>query len=89
MQERYLEITFRKGKPLAGYLHLAREVGARSIGSEATGKGLVVDFGADGRPIGVEITAPSRINSSDVNALLQKYGLPPVSIEELAPLQAA
>mgnify|MGYP001597152334 CR=1 FL=1 len=89
MQERYLEITFRKGKPLAGYLYLAREVGARSTRSEATGKGLVVDFGPEGRPIGVEITAPSRITLSDVNDLLQKYGLPPISIEELAPLQAA
>lgn len=89
MQDRYLEITFRKGKPLAGYLYLAREVGARSIRSEATGKGLVVDFGPEGRPIGVEITAPSRITLADVNELLQKYGLSPVSIEELAPLQGA
>jgi hypothetical protein len=89
MQERYLEITFRKGKPLAGYLYLAREVGARSTRSEASGKGLVVDFGPEGRPIGVEITAPSRITLSDVNDLLQKYGLPPLSFEELAPLQAA
>lgn len=89
MQDRYLEITFRKGKPLAGYLYLAREVGARSTRSEAAGKGLVVDFGPEGRPIGVEITAPSRVTLADVNELLQKYDLPPISVEELAPLQAA
>ena len=89
MQDRYLEITFRKGKPLAGYLYLAREVGARSSRSEATGKGLVVDFGPEGRPIGIEITAPSRVTLTDLNELLQKYGLSPVSTEELAPLQAA
>lgn len=89
MQDRYLEITFRKGKPLAGYLYLAREVGARSTRSEATENGLVVDFGPEGKPTGVEITAPSRIALADVNELLQKYGLPPISIEELAPLQAA
>ena len=89
MQDRYLEITFRKGKPLAGYLYLAREVGARSSRSEATGKGLVVDFGPEGRPIGIEITAPSRVTLTDLNELLQKYGLSPVSTEELASLQAA
>ena len=89
MEDRYLEITFRKGKPLAGYLYLARAVGARSTRSEATGKGLVVDFGPEGRPIGVEITAPSRVTLADVNELLQKYDLPPISVEELAPLQAA
>ena len=89
MQERYLEITFRKGKPLAGYLYLAREVGARSTRSEATGKGLVVDFGPEGRPIGIEIAAPSRVTLSDLNALLEKYSLPLLSLEELAPLQAA
>ena len=89
MQDRYLEITFRKGKPLAGYLYLAREMGTRSARSEATGKGLVVDFGPEGRPIGIEITAPSRITWTDVNELLKKYDLPPISIEEMGPLQAA
>ena len=89
MQDRYLEITFRKGKPWAGYLYLARTVGVRSVRSEATGKGLVVDFDPEGRPIGVEITAPNRITLADINEVLQNYGLSPLSIEELAPLQAA
>jgi hypothetical protein len=30
MKERYLEITFRKGKPLAAYLYLPRRVGVKS-----------------------------------------------------------
>ena len=30
MQERYVEITFRKGKPLAAYVYLPRRVGVKS-----------------------------------------------------------
>ncbi len=89
MQDRYLEITFRKGKPLAAYLYLARASGVRSARSKATENGLVMDFGPDGQPIGVEITVPSRVTLADVNALFQQYGLPPLSVEELAPLKAA
>jgi hypothetical protein len=89
MQDRYLEITFRKGKPLAAYLYLARESGARSAKSEAAGKGLIVDLGPDGKPIGVEITSPGSITLGDMNDLLCRYGLLPLSSEELAPLQAA
>ena len=89
MQDRYLEVTFRKGKPLAAYLYLARASGAPSVRSEPTGAGMVVDIGAGGAPIGVEITAPSRITLAEVNELLGRYGLAPLNSEELAPLLAA
>lgn len=89
MQDRYLEVTFRKGKPLAAYLYLARASGVRSVKSQPSATGMVVDIGPGGTPIGVEITAPSRITLADVNELLQRYGLAPLSSEELAPLLAA
>lgn len=89
MQDRYLEITFRKGKPLAAYLYLARPLGARAVKSEASSNGVVVDFGPGGKLIGLEITAPSCITLADVNEVLQRYGLPPLTGDELAPLLAA
>ena len=67
MKTRYLEVTFRKGKPLAAYLYLPREPGAKSARTELMGSGLLVDYQADGRPIGLEITAP------DINDPGQDY----------------
>lgn len=89
MQERYLEVTFRKGKPLAAYLYLPRAAGAKSVRTESIAAGLLVDYGADGEPIGFEITAPAKITVAQINAVLEKFGLPSISQQELDPLYAA
>src|SRR5688500_8152473 len=57
----YLEVTFRHGRPLAAYLVLPRRARDRSARTRRAAPGLVIDFTADGRPIGIEITAPSRV----------------------------
>jgi hypothetical protein len=50
---------------------------------------MVIDFGPDGNPIGIEITAPSRVSLETMNDVLHGLGLPPVSDADLAPLLAA
>jgi uncharacterized protein YuzE len=89
MKERYLEVTFRKGKAVAAYLYLPRDTGATSARTEKVGEGLLVDYGADGRPIGIEIVSPDRITLDEINAVLSRLHLPPLAPGELAPLQAA
>ena len=89
MKEHYLEVTFRKGKPLAAYLYLPRAVGAKSVRTESVASGLLVDYGADGEPIGFEITAPDKITVAQINAVLTQFGLPSISPQELDPLHAA
>jgi uncharacterized protein YuzE len=89
MKERYLEVTFRKGRPLAAYLYLPRAPGAKSVRTEAVASGLLVDYGADGEPIGFEITAPTKITVTQLNAVLAQLGLPSISPQELDPLHAA
>lgn len=89
MKERYLEVTFRKGKPLAAYLYLPREAGAKSVRTEPAEPGLLIDYAADGEPIGLEMTAPSRVTVGQINDVLRRLGLPLITQEELAPLQAA
>ena len=89
MRDRYLEITFRKGKPLAAYLHFPREAGAKSVRTEAVGEGLLVDYAADGEPIGLEITAPTQVTLDQINSVLESLELPAMEPDELAPLQAA
>jgi hypothetical protein len=88
MKDRYLEVTFRKGRALAAYLYLPRESGAKSARTEKAEKGIVVDFDPAGTVIGLELTAPSLVSVDDVNRVLKRFGQPPIDSEELAPLAA-
>lgn len=51
--------------------------------------GLVVDFASSGAPLGIEITAPSRVTLEDMNRVLVMLSQPPASREEVKPLLAA
>ena len=89
MKHSYLEVTYRKGRPLAAYYYLPREEGDRSVRTEKAEAGLLVDFTADGRAIGIEIASPSSLDLSELNRILEKLGQAPVGREDLAPLVAA
>ena len=88
MARRFLEVTYRKGKPLAAYLHLDRRPGDTSSRTERRDEGLVVDYSADGRAIGIEINSPSRVTLNAVNAALLSAGVESVPADDLAPLLA-
>lgn len=88
MSSRYLEITYRQGKPVAAYYYLPRQPGdfsARSVIGEA---GLITDFAPDGRPIGIEISSPSSITLASINAALTAVRQPPAVADDIAPLLA-
>ncbi len=89
MKHSYLEVTYRKGRPLAAYYYLPRRDGDRSARTEQAEGGLVIDYSSDGRAIGIEITSPSRLELSEWNRLLERLGHEPVSDDDLAPLVAA
>jgi len=89
MKGRYLEMTFRKGKPLAAYLYLPRPTGVKSARTEEMAPGILADFTAKGEPIGLEITVPTQVTAEQINVVLTKLGLAPIAPEELAPLKAA
>jgi uncharacterized protein YuzE len=86
MKGTYLEITYRHGKPLAAYLYFQRRADDVAARTERLGEGLLLDVSEDGRPIGVEITAPSRTSLEAVNRALESVQLAPLSSEDLAPL---
>ncbi|HEX4965199.1 MAG TPA: DUF2283 domain-containing protein [Thermoanaerobaculia bacterium] len=89
MKELYLEVTFRHGRAMAAYLYLPRQADEKSASAKRVEPGMVIDFGPRGNPIGIEITAPSRITLANVNDLLESLELPPVAKDDLAPLLAA
>jgi uncharacterized protein YuzE len=89
MNHRYLEVTFRKGRPMAACLYLPRRPDDRSARTERREKGLIVDFAADGRAIGIEITSPSSVLLPALNQVLAEVHQDPATSEEIAPLAAA
>lgn len=89
MKHSYLEVTYRKGRPLAAYYYLPRRDGEKSVRTERADGGLLVDFSADGRAIGIEIASPSRLDVAGLNELLSRLGHEPVRPEDVAPLVAA
>lgn len=89
MKDRYLEVTFRNGKPFAAYLYLPRGRDERSVRSEETEHGMVIDYGPHDQPIGIELTAPEQVTIDRLNQVLIRFHMPPMREEELAPLSAA
>ena len=90
MTERSLQVTYRKGKRFAAYLHLSHHTGEKSARTMASADGLlVVDHCADGRAIGVEITAPLAVSLERLNELLAELGETPLSERDYLPLRAA
>ena len=67
MKRSYLEVTYRHGKPLAAYLYLPRRPGDVSARTEKRAGGLLVDYAADGRPIGIELTSPANVSLAAIN----------------------
>jgi hypothetical protein len=65
MTERSLQVTYRKGRAFAAYLHLSHATGEKSARTVASADGLlIVDYSESGRTVGVEITGPERSRSN-------------------------
>lgn len=73
---RTLEVTYRKGRPFAAYLHLARTPGEPSARVEERGAYLI-DWSADGHPLGIEMPYPSLVTREGLNQLLADLHLDP------------
>lgn len=89
MNDRYLEITYQKGKVVAAYFYLPWRPREKVKKTIKAAEGILVDYSKDGRPIGIEITAPQQISRQDINQVITQLNLPPFADEELAPLLAA
>jgi len=88
MKQRYLEVTFRKGRPLAAYLYLPRAPGARVARTLDGGHGVRVDLDERGAVLGIEITSPGAVTVEELNAILVGHGVTALDAEEWAPLAA-
>jgi uncharacterized protein YuzE len=90
MTERSLQVTYRKGRPFAAYLHFSHATGEKSARTVASADGLlIVDYGSSGRAVGVEITAPRAVPLERLNSLLEELGEAALAEQDYAPVQAA
>lgn len=89
MKDRYLEVTYRKGKPVAAYFYLARKPRTKSVRTERASDTILVDYGAEDEAIGIEIAAPAQVTVAEINEVLQSLGQALLGPDELAPLAAA
>ena len=90
MTERSLQVTYRKGRAFAAYLHLSHPTGEKSVKTSASSDGLlVVDYSASGGALGIEITAPQAISLERLNQLLADLGETPMAEQDYKPVRAA
>jgi hypothetical protein len=86
---RTLEVSSYSGRLMAGYLTFGRKPGDKSVRTVEVEPGLVIDYAADSRPIGLEITAPRHVTLDSINRALVPLGQPPATMAELSLLFAA
>jgi hypothetical protein len=89
MSEPYLEVTYRHGRPLAAYFYLPRARRLKSAHTRRVEPGMIIDFAANGRALGIEITAPAQLTLAALNRVLRDLGAAPVRKADLSPLVAA
>lgn len=84
-----VQVTYRKGRPFAGYIYLGRRPGESAARTEEVTPDLLVDYAEDGRPLGIEVVTPEAVPIAEILRVFDRLGLNRPAETELAPLQAA
>jgi uncharacterized protein YuzE len=82
-----VQVTYRRGKPLAAYIYLAGRKG-KSVRTEEVRPNLLVDYSQDGSPLGIEVLSV-RVSSDDLYAVFDHLGLNRPDPRELQPILEA
>ena len=83
-----LQVTYRRGRAIAAYISLGARVRKCHSTQEAS-PGIIVDYGRDGRAIGVELASPATASLAAVNRVLRAVGVPALRRSDFAPLRVA
>ena len=90
MTERSLQVTYRKGRPFAAYLHLSHATGEKSARTRLPRTGCSLSTTtAPARIVGVEITSPQAVPLDRLNELLATRGEAALPEHDYRPLRAA
>ena len=84
-----LTISYREGEAYAAYLTLRHPFGAKSYHQREMEPEIIVDFGRNGMPLGIEMLDPRRATWTKLNRVMERLQLPPLTREWVRPLRAA
>ena len=83
-----IEVIFRKGKPVAAFLHFTQnEEGKRGRVVSIT-KNVTLHVDERANPLGIEVGLPATITTRELNEVLRELGQPPVTDADLLPLRS-
>lgn len=88
MKHPFLEITYRKGKPVVGYLYLSETRPAERCRTEEVRPGVLVDIAQDGEVLGIEFLSPGSVTAEDLQAIARRLRGIQVPTEDLEPVMA-
>lgn len=80
-----VQVTYRRGKPLAAYIYLAGRKGRKSARTEEFRPNLLIDYSEDGSALGIEVLS-LRLSSDDLFAVFDHLGLSRPDPRELRPI---
>ena len=84
----YLEITYRRGKPFAGYLYLSDTQPQEPCRTEEVRPGVLVDIAPDGEALGIEFLSPGSVTPEDLRAIAERLHGIQVPTEDLSPIMS-
>ena len=82
----FLEVTYRKGKPFAGYLYLRESSSLPICRTEEVRPGILLDIGADGQVLGIEFLYPGRVTPEDLEAIGEYLREADVPVADITPV---
>ena len=84
-----VQVTYRKGLPFAAYIYFQRKPGQRSVRTERVSSDVLIDYSADGTPLGIEVVSPGHVTLEEINQAFDRIGLQRPEPRDLEPLKAA
>ena len=85
----FLEVSYRKGKPFAGYLYLSDPRPRTPCRTEEIRPGVLIDLGDDGEPLGIEFLSPGAVTAEDLRAIETRLRGARLQREDLTPILAS
>ncbi|MFP4058720.1 MAG: DUF2283 domain-containing protein [Candidatus Brocadiia bacterium] len=85
----FLEVTYRKGKPFAGYLYLSEARPRTPCRTEEIRPGVLIDLDDDGEPLGIEFLSPGAVSPDDLRAIESRLSGTRLEPEDLRPILAS
>ena len=83
LSARSLDVSYRRdGHPDVAYLSFEHKLGARVHRSEHPHPWMLIDFGRDATPLGIEFLDPSAVDERVVSAILRLLGVPDLGPDE-------